>query len=459
VSATRVVHQAFRFELDPNAGQRVLLAKSVGARRFVYNWGLELSRREYERLGRRPKLAELKARLVELKQGDCPWLYEVSAHIGQSALKDLDRAFVRFFKGLKKEGPPSGYPRFKKRGQRDSARLYHIALEERHVRLPMIGRVRVKETRSQRGFEGRILSASIRRRADRWFVSLRVEVEREVVEKKAVTRPTDLVGLDLGLRSAAIIHDGFEARAVEPSIALRKHLRKLGRLNRRLARKQKGSRKREKAQLELARLHYRICCLRKDHLHQLTSSLTRTKSVIVLEDLHVKGMQQNKHLALSIGDASMAELRRQLSYKSEWYGSTLIIADRFYPSSQLCSRCGAVNDRLKGFGGLKTRRFDCTACSLSLDRDENAALNLRAYGMKELGIVPLPEGLREVTPVGEDGSDLITREVKPASQKQEASGKPLNRAAEHAEASENARRCGCNWDLATSTKSCTPDDS
>jgi putative transposase len=421
VSETRLIKQAYRFELDANRQQRVLLAKSVGASRFVYNWGLAESQRCYELKGRRLKLGELKSMLVGLKKSECPWLYEVSAHIGQSALQDLNDAFDRFFEGLKGGGAKPGFPRFKRKGERDSARLYEVTLEERHIRLPMVGRVRLKETRSRRGFEGRILSATIRRRADRWFVSLCVEREREIVQPKPITKPTDVVGVDLGLKAAAVIHDGQRTRVIEAQQALRRHLKKLARLNRQLARCQKGSRNRENAKLELARLHYRISCLRQDHLHQLSSHLAKTKPVIVLEDLHVKGMQRNKHLALSIGDAGMGELRRQLAYKSEWYGSTLIIADRVHPSTQLCSSCGVLNEQLRGFEGVKERVFDCSACGLSLDRDENAAINLRAYGLKELGIVPVPDGLREVTPVGEDGSGLSLPEVKPASLKQEAS--------------------------------------
>jgi putative transposase len=150
----RLCRQAYRFELDPNQPQRVQLAKSVGASRFVYNWGLAESQRRYELTGRRPRVGELKTQLVELKRGECPWLYAVSAHIGQSALKDLNVAFERFFNGLKREAPKAGFPRFKRKGERDSARLYEVELEERHVLLPMIGRVRLKETRSHRGFGG-----------------------------------------------------------------------------------------------------------------------------------------------------------------------------------------------------------------------------------------------------------------------------------------------------------------
>lgn len=233
----------------------------------------------------------------------------------------------------------------------------------------------MKETRSQRDFEGRILSATIRRRADRWFVSLAVERDREVQLSRA----------------------------------------KLRRLDRQLARKQLGSRKRETAKLRRARLYYKLCCQRQNFLHQLSSSLARTKSVIVLEDLHVKGMQRSRSLALSIGDAGMGELRRQLAYKSDWYGSTLVIDDRFYPSSKLCSGCGTIKDTL----ALGERVFACDACGLVLDRDENAAINLR-----NLALAQLPEGLREVTPVerkalapaGLDGA-------KPASPKQEAAGR------------------------------------
>jgi putative transposase len=211
----------------------------------VYNWGLVESQRAYEITGKRPRIGELKSRLVGLKKSECPWLYEVSAHIGQSALKDLDAAFERFLNGLKSEGPKSGFPRFKRKGERDSARLYEVKLSERHIRLPMIGQVRLEETRSARGFDGRIISATISRRADRWFVSLAVEREREIILPRPVKRPRDVVGVDLGLKAAAVIHDGVAARVVEPQRALRRNLKKLRQLDRELARKQRGSRNRE----------------------------------------------------------------------------------------------------------------------------------------------------------------------------------------------------------------------
>jgi putative transposase len=419
-SEKRVIQQAYRFELDPNRAQRVLLARSVGASRYVYNWGLTESKRQYEITGKRPRLGDLKAQLVGLKQSEAPWLYEVSAHIGQSALKDLNVAFERFFKSVKGEGPNAGYPRYKRKGERDSARIYEVTLDERHLRIPNVGRVRLKETCTARGFDGRVLSATITRRADRWFVSLAVERERQIVLPKPVRKSSDIVGVDLGLSSAAVIHDGRETRVVEPQRALRKNLTKLRRLDRQLARKQKGSANREKAKLRRARLHYGISCQRQEMLHQLSSSLARTKSVIVLEDLHVRGMQRNKHLALSISDAGFAELRRQLAYKSEWYGSTLIVADRWFPSSKLCSGCGIIKDTLS----LSERVYECDACGLSLDRDENAAVNLRRLA---LGAADLPVDRREVTPVERKALTLASAGVKPASVKQEATARGARR--------------------------------
>jgi putative transposase len=415
----RLTSQAFRFELDPNRAQRVLLVKSVGASRFVYNWGLAESKRTHDLTEKWPRLGELKSRLVGLKQVECPWLYEVSAHIGQQALVDLDNAFNRFFKGVRNEGPKSGFPKFKKKGERDSCRVYEVELFEGHIYLPKIGHVRLKERASERGFEGRILSATISRRADRWFVSLAVERERDILLPKPIVGPTDVVGVDLGLKAAAVIYDGVNSRLVEPRQALRKNLVKLRRLDRRLARKQRGSRNREKAKLRRARLYYKISCQRQDFLHHLSSELTRAKSVIVLEDLHVRGIQRNKRLALSVNDAGMGELRRQVTYKSTWYGSRLIVAERLFASTQLCSGCGTLNEQMKGLEALSKRTFNCPACRFSCDRDENAAINLHRYGLNALAS-ELPEGLREVTPVGEEGAGPSTTRVKPSSMKQEA---------------------------------------
>ena len=202
-------------------GRSVCSWRRASARPATSTTGaLAESQREYEQTGKRPRHGELKKQLVGLKQSECPWLYEVSAHIGQQALVDLERAFDRFFKSVKGEGPRSGFPRFKRKGERDSARLYEFQVFDRHVHLPMVGRVRLKECTVN--LTGRPITATIGRRADRWFVSLTVEHEREIPSSRPIERPRDIVGVDLGLTNHAVIHDGASPRVIRPGRPLRK---------------------------------------------------------------------------------------------------------------------------------------------------------------------------------------------------------------------------------------------
>jgi len=226
-----------------------------------------------------------------------------------------------------------------------------------------VGCVRTKETTEK--FRGRILSATVSREADRWYVSLAVEVERPD------PKPVDgaAVGVDLGIAAFATLSDGTK---VEAPKALAKALRRLRHRHRLHSRKRRGSRNRRKSALGLARLHRRIRCQRTDFLHKLTTALAKTKSVIVVEDLSVRGMMGNPHLSRSIADAGWCEFRRMLEYKTLWYGSRLVVAPRFYPSTKTCSACGHVKDEIP----LSERVFRCEVCGLVMDRDLNAARNL-----------------------------------------------------------------------------------
>lgn len=357
-----LINRAYRYELDPNKEQRILLAKHAGAARFAYNWGLARRIALYEQEKKSTNAIAQHKELNALKKTAFPWMYEVSKCAPQEALRNLDNAFQCFFKGLK-TGRRVGFPKFKKKGQCDSFRLtgdIHILL--RHVQLPRLGAIRLKETPA---VEGRILSATVRREADRWFVSVAVELERP--DPVPVEGPT--TGIDVGLTTFATLSTGEKVDAPKP---LGKALRKLKRLSRSLSRKQKGSKNRKKAQLRLTRLHRRIRNIRQDFLHKFTTSLAKTKSVIVLEDLNVKGMMRNRHLARSIADASWAEMKRQLAYKTVWYGSRLVLADRWFPSSKTCHDCGYVMDKLP----LSVREWTCPNCGVVHDRDENASQNL-----------------------------------------------------------------------------------
>jgi putative transposase len=343
-----IVNQAFRYELDPNTTSRAALARHAGAARFAYNWGLELCRACLEAKEGLPGGMTLHRLWNRWKGDNAPWWAEVSKCAPQEALRDLERAFRNFWRG-REAGRPVGFPRFRKKGRDDRFRLTGaVSVLPRAVVLP-------------RG----ILSATVRREADRWYVSLTVERERP--DPALVQGP--VVGIDLGLDCFAVLSDGTEVEAPKP---LARNLRRLRRRSRAHSRKRRGSANRKKSALALARLHRRIRYQRLDFLHKLTTRLAKTKSAIVVEDLSVAGMIRNRRLARSIADAGWSEFRRMLAYKTTWYGSRLVVGPRFHPSSKTCSVCGFVKPSLS----LAERVFRCEACGLTLNRDLNAALNL-----------------------------------------------------------------------------------
>ncbi len=368
------VKQAFRFELDPTVSQRVVLAKHVGAARFAYNWGLSRCLEALEGGLPLPSAAQLHKEWNHWKREHAPWWREVSKCAPQEALRDLERAFQNWRQGR------AGLPRRKRKKslEDNKARLTgSIRVFPRHVQLPRIGKVRTKERTDKllallsKG-KARIFSATLAREADRWYVSLTCEVERP----DPPLRQGEPVGVDLGLTSFLVLSDGTRVDAPKP---LRKALRLLRRRSRQLSRKQRGSRNYAKAALRLSRLHRRVRNIRRDFLHKVTTWLAKTKPVIVVEDLGVRGLARGR-LSRSVADAGFGGFRRMLEYKARWYGSRLLVAPRSFPSTQRCSRCGEVGPKLP----LSCRVFRCAACGLELDRDLNAALNLRGYGLAHL---------------------------------------------------------------------------
>jgi putative transposase len=369
-----LVHKAYRYELDPNNSQRSSLLQHAGIARFTYNWGLEQRITRYknnqgaERFTDAMKQHKL---LTSLKKTQFPWMYECSKCAPHEALRDLNRAFSNFYRG-RKTGKRVGFPRFKKRGVRDSFRLYGtIRIEERKIRLPRIGRIRIKEKR-EKYHEGRILSVTVRRRADRWFAS--VTMEEEVSDPKPIKGPA--VGVDLGIKTLATLSDG---KKFSNHRALGKQLKILRRLSKNLSRKKKGSKNREKAKLRLAKMYLKAFNIRQDTLHKLTTYLAKNHSKIVIEDLGVFWMMRNRGLAKAIADVGMYEFRRQMEYKCKWYGSELVIVSRTYPSSKMCSSCGHRKKKLS----LSEREYHCEVCGLRIDRDLNAARNLVTVSLPE----------------------------------------------------------------------------
>ncbi len=300
-----------------------------------------------------------------------------------------------------KQGGKPGYPKFKKKGVYDAFRAdngpqkageHAVAVDGKTVRLPKCGVVRMRESLR---FAGQVISAVVSRQADGWYVTLLVDTT------DCLSGPLDrgIVGVDLGIKELATLSNGEVVPALKPHRAAHQ---RLVRLSRSLSRKQKGISNRAKAKAKLARLHQRIANVRVDALHKLTTRLVTGFDTIGIEDLNVRGMLANRHLARSIADAGFAEFRRQLEYKALMTGARIVVIDRFFPSSKTCSQCGTIHPMK-----LSDRVLVCD-CGNVLDRDLNAALNIRNKAASSA-----------VAACGEEGSGHSSTVTKPASVKQE----------------------------------------
>jgi putative transposase len=378
------VHQAFRFALDPTPTQARRLHSHCGAARFAFNWGLALVKDRLD--ARQPDedtkvpwtLPALRREWNQAKHEVAPWWAENSKEAYSSGLDALARALRNWSsaRAAPRPGRRVGFPRFKRKGRGPQACRFttgpiRVEPDRHHVTLPRLGTIRTHEStrklarRIEHG-TARILSATVSCRAERWFVSFTVEVQRN----PGVNGGRDaVVGVDAGVRHLAVLSTGEVIENRRPG---QSHLRKLRRLNRELARRRPGSRNREATRRRIACLHARMQHLRQDEMHKLTTRLAKQYDVVVVEQLNVAGMLRNGSLARAVADTSMAELRRLLGYKTSWYGSRLFVADPWFPSSKTCSTCGQVKAKL----GLDERLFVCDSCGLRADRDLNAARNL-----------------------------------------------------------------------------------
>jgi putative transposase len=363
---------AHKIQFDPNNVQATYLSKACGVARFAYNWALAKTKEKYEQ-DNTSKFSEsaLRRELNAIKKEQFPWMLEVTKCAPQLAIKDgLSKAFKNFF------AKRAGFPKFKKKGVNDSFSLSNdqFAIKDKSIRIPNLGYVRMAE---KLRFDGKIIGATVSRKADRWFVSIQVELADP---KPIHNSESQAVGVDLGVKDLATLSDGTKVSGAKPHKAL---LSRLRRLNKSLSRKegskkgQKKSQNFKKAQMKLSRLHARIANIRNDETHKLTTILTKNYGIIGIEDLNVSGMAKNHKLARAVLDMSFFEFRRQLEYKSKIKGGHVIIADRFYPSSKTCSNCGFKYGELT----LSVREWTCPECSAIHDRDLNAAINLKNYAV------------------------------------------------------------------------------
>ena len=366
---------AHTIRLYPTESQETFFKKACGCARVSYNYGLAEYQKQRKN-GLKPKITEIKKQFNQEKKTLFPWMYETNKDANQQPFANLQTAFTRFF------NHQSRYPKFKKKGVKDSFYISNdkFSVDGKKFNIPKLGWVKGAE---ELRFKGKIASATVKRKADYWFVVISVETDKTFTtcENQAV------VGVDLGIKTLATLSDGKVLEAVKP---LRARLDRLKLLQRWASRKVKGSSNRHKANRKVAKVHYQVACLRKDILDKLTTCLCENYQVIVIEDLNVAGMVKNHCLALSLVDCGFGEFRRQLDYKSLLHGNTIIVADKWFPSSKKCSGCGHVRETLL----LSEREYACECCGLVIGRDLNAAINLRNYALEKLGVA-----CPEITPV------------------------------------------------------------
>ena len=359
-----MIYAAHRIRLVPTPAQAEKFHRFAGAKRFWFNWGLDRWKKLHA-IGEKVNDNRLRKELTQLKKTDeFAWVNEVPQAVTANGLRDLGVAFKNFFRRVKK-GEKPGFPRFKRHGEHDSFNCWdkpNIRVNGKRIR---VAGMWIKMREAVR-FDGKIIRASVVKEAGQWFVSVVVET-RPPAQRRVGSGD---VGIDLGCKTQAVLSDGTEYRGAK---SLKSNLKRLAKLQRKLAKQKKGSNRRNRTKIKIARLYQRIKNIRAASVHAMTTEIVLRFGRIAIEDLNVKGMSKLRSIARSVNDQAFGEIRRQLEYKSKWYGSELHVVDRWFPSSKKCSCCGKVKEKLS----LSERVYRCDSCGFEIDRDFNSAINLK----------------------------------------------------------------------------------
>ena len=367
--------RAYKYRIYPTEEQKVLFAKTFGCCRFVYNWALNLKIEAYKLEKKSVAYKEVQNRMVNELKKENQWLTEVNSQALLNSIRNLDTAYKNFFR----DTHAVGFPRFKSRKNRQSFQCpQHCSVDfgKGTVSIP-----KAKDIPAvlHRRFKGTVKTVTVSMTpSGKYFASVLVDTAIQELPVSPIQGDTAL-GIDLGIKSLAVCSDG---RTFDNPKNLQHSLDRLVLLQKRLSRKQKGSANRNKARIRVARLQEHIANCRKDNLHKITHVLTHDSQVrtLCMENLNVKGMQSNHHLAQAVGDASFGMFLTMLEYKCRWSGVNLVKIDRFAPSSKTCGQCGYVYKGLK----LSERSWTCPECGTHHDRDFNAACNIKEFGLKAL---------------------------------------------------------------------------
>lgn len=359
--------KTYKYCLLPTVEQKDQLQKFFGVCRFAYNLGLETKIAAYTSNKTNLSFFDLTKQIVELKE-DYKWIAECPAQAIQMSLRNLDNAYTSFFRG-------EGFPRFKNKYSKQSIQFPQntaVDLEKGIIRLPKLKWVTCI---FDRHFNGDVKTVTVSKTpTNKYFVSILVDNKKELPKKRPIVEKT-AVGIDLGIKTLAVLSDGMEFENPKWFRCSRANLR---RRQRSLSRKKKGGKNREKQRLVVARCYEKITNQRKDYLQKISTLITKKYDTICMEDLNVSGMMKNHCLTLAIGEVGWSSLKSMLEYKAEWYGKNIITIGRFEPSSKICSVCGTINKELK----LEHREWVCQKCGTLHDRDKNAAINIKNFGLR-----------------------------------------------------------------------------
>ena len=399
--------KAYYYRLYPNIKQQAILVKHFGCNRFIYNWALDLKNKTYAKTKKSLSRFKLSEQLPQLKH-DNIWLTEVNSQTLQSSLLNLDTAFSNFFRRCKQDVKEKGYPQFKQRKGRQSFQCpQNVKIDFEHNRIS-IPKVKDIKCIFSRKFSGAVRTVTISKTpAQHYFVSILVET-KDVAPPKPPIKHETAVGIDLGLKDFAILSTGEKIANPRFNNKIREQLKRVNRrISRQLRMNGKHTKNRNKNCIKRAKLFERVDNRKNDFLHKLSSKIVRENQTICIEDLAIANLMKNHCVAESFASVSLARFVSYLEYKCEWYGKNLIRINRFDPSSKLSNCCGYYNANLT----LKDRSWICGDCGKVLDRDINAARNIRDFALQRQNlIVQVPLERREVT-LQESGPLLIREKL------------------------------------------------